>query len=270
MKLKILILLAFLLIFNDIYSQETPILEKNKTFVIGLGIPIFKVRDKGHSPLMYKGISTSIYLAFENYDIDKYVSHKLIFHFGDLTPKFKPKANNPTNKVALNFLEYKYTNTNRIGDLDIGPNITSQNIGYTLSVRSDVRIYNLLANNVVGFYSSLFSIGPAYRYVHLANDRSNKIVVQGDLNLLSVAMRPNYLGTIEFSGFKPSKFEILKKFKVAPFWKDFIISTDFNTQFKHRNSFSTLGYNWYYQHNTQSQPLDMNYGGFYYNANFSR
>ncbi len=270
MKKYMLYLIVFLLWDHICLAQEVPILQENKTFIIGIGIPIFKVRDQGSSPLIYKGMVASIYFGYEDYDLDNYSAHKLILHTGSLHPSYRPKANNATNSTSLMYLEYKYTNTRRVGNINLNQNLNTHNVGLFFSVIADIRQYNLLANNVLGFYSSFLNIGPAYRFMSFGNDDKSRFVANADLNLFSLAIRPNYLGSVDFSGFKPSKFEVFKMLKFAPLWKDFIINTDFNYTITHRKSASTFGYNWHYQHNTMSQPLDLNYGGFYYNANFSR
>jgi hypothetical protein len=271
MKYKFLIQLFFLLLTSSysVYGQyDRNLIETNETFVIGLGVPIFKIRDQGHSPLIYKGMSLSFYIGYSNYTPKSIFTSKLIFHSASCTPNYKPKAEGAGNKVSLSFIEVKNSLVNRIGNTT-NYNDNIQFVGLSSSLLIDFRDYNLLANNTNGFYVGL-TMGPAYRFSRVFDDLKYKANASIDMPLITFSLRPNYLGTLEFERFKLNKLAILKKFKIHTINKDFIINTDFNISKYFDRSYSTLGYNWMYHRNTVSKPLDMNYGGFYYNANFSR
>ena len=203
--------LLYLLLASSLSAQERqPLVTGEGTFLtIGLGFPIYTVRDKINSPLAYRGRGINIRLEVEQVKRNWLSQVRLAFTTGRLRAKVRPKRD--INKPAsLNDLRLGFGWYRNLGE--VRPTSESaQYAGLSFMLNMDDRNYPLPTNNTGGQHYRISARAGALDRRGLGNGTRWALTSQVDVPLLTKLYRPTYIGLAPFLH-KPNS-------KGGDFWK---------------------------------------------------
>ncbi len=259
-----LIILLFLGLAVKSSAQET-FNDGNRYFFIGVKLPILAVRDEGHSPLIYRGLESTLRFGFVTRRTTEYGEIAFELGFGEISPRVKPV----TNKIMSNASSSHFTFVTRHAYLLNNYSAGSANtyLGFDVRYSFNARQYTLPSNNLFG-YTSSFAISA---FGMFQNNISTNYLFNYDAHvpLLSLEHRPDYMGLPNFSESKSIVGRIFGSGKIVTFDK----KLELNHRFTITNSVNdhhqrALSYEGQYLQNFVSRPLHSTSGGFAYTELF--
>jgi hypothetical protein len=265
--MKLTNLTIFCLFFTaSLYAQEPLTPRGSSYFFLGLGLPIIKVRDEGHSPLIYNGLNTTFRIGYERLGTDVVSRFAVSFSVGEIKPKTRPEPAKQLSKAEISTVEISYAYYRRIGNAYLEDDV-NRYFGGALSFLFDGRSYNLPSNNLFG-YQGNFSLNAGGFFMKKMN---NTIRMNDEIftPLLTFAMRPNYIGLMPVTTTDFSPKNILKTGKFVTVNKVFRLYNRFSFDEQsndHRRR--RLAYSWDGQVNNVSRPLRAVSAGLTYESLF--
>ncbi|MBL7813975.1 MAG: hypothetical protein JNL70_03135 [Saprospiraceae bacterium] len=265
MKSFIALFLSLFLV-THVWAQDLLTPRGNQYFFLGLGLPMVKVRDEGHSSLMYKGMNPTLRIGHERIGTD--VVSRICFSFsaGQIKPSTSPKPEKQLSSADITTIEVSYAYYRRTKNA-YDTEGWNKYIGGSVSLLFDGRNYNLPSNNVFGYQTNL-SLN-AGGYVHKKINNSWRINDELYTPILTFAMRPNYIGLMPMTTTDFSAKRMFKTGKIATVNKVFRLYNrlGFDQQINdHRQR--RLAYTWDGQINRVSRPLSLVSAGLSYESLF--
>lgn len=262
--IKIFLTTFCALFFSFLHAQDFN--NGNTYFFLGVRFPIIAVRDVGHSPLIYRGLVSTIIVGYEK-RLPDYVSRfEARVGIGSASPKMKPRTDRMLSSADVNNIEISYTYFRGINNyvLDDWNNY----LGGRFSLMIDLREYNLPSNNLTGYHINA-SLNVA---AHTQKKLSDSWLFQYEaaVPLLAYSVRPNYNGTFPDLS---TETDMVKKFlKSGTF-------VTIPTYFRFTNNFSftqnindgrerRFSYQWDYLTHQKINPLTYISGGLGYESLF--
>jgi hypothetical protein len=221
-------------------------------FFLGIGLPLVKVRDEAHSPLMYRGFIPTLRLGHESINGD-YVSRMTVSaSFGTTKPKTRPKPERVLSSMEMSYLQLNYTYYSRLYTYHTEG--WNQYLGGALTLTLDTRSYNLPSNNLIGYQVNMSLNVGGFTQKQLKNAwRYNYEIFTP---VVSYSLRPTYLGMLPMTGadIKPKSFfsngKIVTVDKLFRLYNRFSFDEQVKSYRQRR-----LFYSWDFQSNTVSKPL---------------
>ena len=115
--MKSINILFFSLFFTAfVHAQDALTPRGSSYFFLGVNVPIVKVRDDGHSSLIYRGINSTLRLGYERVGTD--IVSRITFSFsgGEIKPKTHPQPEKHLSKAEINTIEVSYAYYRRMGN----------------------------------------------------------------------------------------------------------------------------------------------------------
>lgn len=253
-----------LLLVSETTVAQLQDAQQAKYFTMGISVPIVKVRDLGHSPLIYKGVGTTFIMRVEQMT-DKTVSRFSInATMGSAKPKKTKKSQTLLSKMSFSVIEFNYAHYQRSDYFD---NDWKGYLGGNTSLTLDLRNYELPSNNLFGYHIN-FALNASSFFIKPL-ERQRRFEYEAMMPLVSWGYRPNYIGMVPFTG---SSLNAKKFLRTG-------VLTTVNKNFRFYNAFGILEqtkdyrqnrlyYSWDFKHNRQSQKLTSVQGGLGYETNF--
>ncbi len=265
--MKPFLILFYSLFFMNFLCAQQPLTPRGtQYFFLGLGLPIAKVRDQGHSSLIYKGVSPTVHIGYERVGTD--VVSRIAFSFatGQIKPNTRPKPEKHLSSAEIGTFEVSYAYYRRSGTAYDSEGL-NRYYGGSISFLFDGRNYNLPSNNLFGFQANLSLNAGAF-----VQKKINKFWRMNDelfTPLVTYALRPNYIGLMPMSTSEFSAKKILKTGKLVTVNKVFRLYNriGFDQQINdHRQR--RLAYTWDGTVNNESRPLRSVTAGLSYESLF--
>lgn len=191
-------LLLYLLCASALSAQEQrPLITGEGTFLtIGLGFPIYTVRDKINSPLAYRGRAVNIRLEAEWVRENWLSQVRLAFSAGSLRAKVKPKRdiNKPASLADLRLGFGWYRNLGTIEPTSE----SAQYAGLSFMLNMDDRDYPLPTNNTGGQHYRISARAGVLDRRGLGNNTRWALTSQVDVPFLTKLYRSSYIGLAPF------------------------------------------------------------------------
>jgi hypothetical protein len=265
--MKSLLVLFVGLLFSTILCAQEPFTPRgNQYFFLGLGLPITKVRDQGHSPLIYKGVNPTLRIGHERIGTDAVSRITVSFSSGQIKPNTRPKPEKQLSSADIGIIEVSYAYYRR-ANANYEPEGLNQYFGGGISFLFDGRNYNLPSNNLFGFQSNLSLNAGAFVQKKINNSwRMNDELFTP---LLTFALRPNYIGLMPLTTNDFSAKKILKTGKFVTVNKVFRLYNrlGFDQQINDHRA-RRLAYSWDGIVNNVSRPLRFVSAGLSYESLF--
>lgn len=264
MMIKFFLTTCCTLFFSLLYAQDFN--TGNTYFFLGVQLPIIAVRDAGHSPLIYRGLVSTLIAGYEK-RLPEYVSRfEARIGIGSAAPKMKPRTDRMLSSAEVNNIEISYTYFRGLNDYAL--NDWNNYLGGRFSVLIDVREYNLPSNNLTGYHVNAALSVAAHTQKKLSD--TWLFHYEAAVPILAYSVRPNYNGTFP---------ELATETGLA---KKFLKSgscVSIPTYFRFTNNFSfiqnindgrerRLSYQWDYLHHNKINPLTYISGGLGYESLF--
>lgn len=265
--MKSINIIVFTLLFTVSLCAQDPLTPRGSSyFFLGVNVPMVKVRDEGHSSLIYRGINSTLRLGYERIGTD--VVSRITFSFsgGEIKPKTRPQPEKHLSKAEINTIEVNYAYYRRMGSA-YNTEGGNRYLGGTVSFLFDGRNYNLPSNNLFGYQVNLSLNGGGFFMKKLNN--SIRINDEVFTPLLTFAMRPNYIGLMPMTTTDFSAKRFLKTGKLVTVNKVFRLYNrlGFDQQINdHRQR--RIAYTWDGQVNNISRPLHAVSAGLSYESLF--
>jgi hypothetical protein len=265
--MKSISILPVLLFVSTFLCAQEPLTPRGtQYFFLGLGLPLAKVRDQGHSPLIYKGLNPTLRIGYERVGIDAVSRIAFSFSSGQIKPNTRPKPEKLLSSADIGTIEVSYAyyrRNNKTYDTE-GLN---RYYGGAFTFMFDGRSYNLPSNNLFGFQANMSLNAGAF--VQKKINDSWRLSDELFTPLLTFALRPNYIGLMPMATNDFSAKKILKTGKIVTINKVFRLYNrlGFNQQINdHRQR--RLSYSWDGIVNNVSQPLGSVSAGLSYESLF--
>ena len=182
----------------ELPAQETaPIAVGEGTFLtLGLGFPIYTVRDKINSPLAYRGTGINLRLEVERVSENWLSQARLSFSTGNLRAKVKPKrdVNKPASLADFRFSLGLYRGLSEV-EVD---SESAQYAGLSLVLNMDDRTYPLPTNNTGGEHYRISARVGGMDRRGLGDNERWALTSQLDIPFLTKLYRPTYIGLAPF------------------------------------------------------------------------
>ena len=250
---SIRILVFSLLAASSMLAQE-PLTPRGDTyFFLGLGLPIVKVRDEGHSSLIYRGLNSTLRIGYER--IGRDAVSRIVFNvsIGQIKPNTRPKPDKRLSSAETNTFEVSYAYYRRINSAYEAEG-WNRYFGGALTLLFDGRNYNLPSNNLFGYQANLSLNAGGYVQKQINNTyRLNDELLTP---VLTFAMRPSFIGLMPMTSNDFSAKKVLKTGKIVTVNKVFRLYNriGFDQQINdHRQR--RLSYTWDGILNNVSRPL---------------
>ena len=266
-KMKFITIFFYSLFFINTLKAQEPLTPRGSVyFFLGLSLPIAKVRDEGHSPLIYKGLNPTFRAGYERVGTDVVSRITFSFSSGEIKPKPRPHPEKSLSKAEINTIEVCYAYYRRLnGTYDAEG--WNRYVGGAITFLFDGRNYNLPSNNLFGYQANLsLNAGGFVQKKVAKNYRLNDELLTP---LLTFAMRPSYIGLLPIMQNNLSAKRILKTGKVVTVNKlfRFYNRIGFDQQINdHRQR--RLSYTWDALINSSSKPLRSVSAGLSYESLF--
>ena len=252
--MKSSITIIFSLVFTASLLAQDPLSPRGSSyFFLGINLPIVKVRDEGHSSLLYKGFSPTLRLGYERVGTDVVSRISFSFSGGEIKPKTRPQPEKHLSKAEISIAEISYAYYRRVGNA-LDTEGLNRYVGGVVSFLFDGRSYNLPSNNVFGYQANL-SVNAGGFFMKKANS-SIRINDEIFTPLLTFAMRPNYIGLMPMTTSDFSAKRFLKTGKLVTVNKFFRLYNRFGIDQQindHRQR--RFAYTWDGLVNNVSRPL---------------
>ncbi len=252
--MKSIKILIFSLFFISSLTAQEPLTPLGDTyFFLGLSLPIIKVRDEGHSSLMYRGLNSTLRVGYERVGRDVVSRIALSFATGQIKPKTRPKPAKQLSSAETNTFEVSYAYYRRINNVyDIEG--WNRYFGGAITLFFDGRSYNLPSNNLFGYQANL-SLNAGGFFQRKINDawRLNDELMTP---LISYAMRPSFIGLMPMKSNDFSAKKVMKTGKIVTVNKVFRLYNrlGFDQQINDHRA-RRLSYTWDGILNNVSRPL---------------
>jgi hypothetical protein len=200
--------LFFSLLFTASLLAQDPLTPRGSSyFFLGVNVPMVKVRDDGHSSLIYSGLNPTLRLGYERVGTD--VVSRITFSFsgGEIKPKTRPQPEKHLSKAEISTFEVTYAYYRRMGNAYETEGL-NRYVGGAITFLFDGRTYNLPSNNLFGYQANL-SLN-AGGYVQKKINNSVRMNDEIFTPLLTFAMRPNYIGLMPMTTSDFSVKHVLK------------------------------------------------------------
>ena len=247
------LIFATLFLSSNLLAQD-PLTPRGSTyFFLGLGIPFTKVRDEGHSSLIYQGINPTLRIGYERVGTDVVSRITFSFSSGEIKPKTRPKPEKQLSNAEISSFEVSYAYYRRANDVYDTEGV-NRYFGGVITLLFDGRKYNLPSNNLFGYQANLSANAGAYFQKKINN--SVRINDEVYMPLLTFAMRPNYIGLMPMATNDFSAKKIMKTGKLTTVNKMFRLYNRFGLDQQindHRQR--RLSYTWDTHINRVSRPL---------------
>lgn len=263
-SIKILILSLF--ISPTLWAQDPLTPRGSSYFFLGLGLPIVKVRDVGHSALIYKGLNPSLRIGYERIGTDVVSRITFSFSSGQIKPKTRPKPDKQLSSAETGTFEVSYAYYRRVGDAYDAEGL-NRYFGGAVTLLFDGRNYNLPSNNLFGYQANL-SLN-AGGYVQKKINNAWRFNDELFTPLLTFAMRPNYIGLMPMTSNDFSAKKVMKTGKLVTVNKVFRLYNRFGFDQQindHRQR--QVAYTWDAHINNVSRPLRSVSAGLSYESLF--
>jgi hypothetical protein len=254
-----------LFIFNcfTIVAQEIKPPRPQYLF-LGFNIPLVKVRDLAHSPLLYKGFTPALRLGFERLN-EKYVSRiSVSASFGQARPKMQQKKERHLSVVEVSNVQLNFAHYAILDKYDTEG--WNRYVGGALTFTFDTRNYNLPSNNLFGYQANVSLNGGGFVRKKISN--TWQFNYEAFTPVLSYALRPNYLGMLPLKGGDFSPKNVFTNGKIVTFNKLFRFYNRFafDNQFKDYRA-RRMAYYWDFHANyVAPKPLHSVESGFGFEA----
>ncbi len=251
---------------TTILAQEPLTPRGNTYFFLGLGVPLVKVRDEGHSSLMYRGLNSAFRIGYERIGQDVVSRITLSFSIGQIKPQTRPKPDKQLSSAETNTFEVSYAYYRRVNSV-YDANGWNRYFGGALTLLFDGRSYNLPSNNLFGYQANMsINVGG---YIH--TKITEKIRLNDELftPLLTFAMRPSFIGLMPMTSNDFSAKKVMKTGRIVTVNKVFRLYNrlGFDHQVNdHRQR--RLSYTWDAGVNHVSRPLHSVSAGLGYESLF--
>jgi hypothetical protein len=234
-------------------------------FFLGLSAPIFKIKDKAHSPLTYTGVSGNLRLGYEQYKADFISRQYISFSFGNGMPKIKPKPSQMLSQLDLTGFELVFQYYHRLNTFDTEG--WNRYFGGGFNLYFDIRNYNLPSNNLLGYQANT-SLNAGL----LTHKKLNEVwhfEYELFTPILSYTLRTNYNGMLPVKGNDFAVKNVLKTGDIVTINKFFRLYNRFSAnqlikEYRQRR----ISYFWDYLSNKSSQDLKSVTAGISYEALF--
>ena len=255
---------VFLTTFLGAQDLLTP--RGSSYFFLGFSLPLVKVRDEGHSTLLYRGLNPTFRLGYERVGTDVVSRISVSFSSGDIKPKTRPQPDKTLSKAEISTIEISYAYYQRLGNAYDTEGV-NRYVGGALSFLFDGRSYNLPSNNLFGYQANL-SLNAGGFFMKKINNtvRANDEILTP---LLTFSMRPNYIGLMPLTTGDFSVKKVLQTGKFVTVNKVFRLYNrlGFDQQINdHRQR--RLSYTWDGMMNNVSRPLRSVSAGLTYESLF--
>ena len=255
----------FTIIISINIQAQDPQLPRQVYFFLGVGLPIMKVKDEGHSPLKYQGWTPTVRLGYEAISKTEVSRIAISAGLGVAKPYSKPKAQRNPSSTDVTNIQFSYAYYTRSGAYDTEGWNTY--FGGALTVSFDIRNYTLPSNNLVGYQANAS--------LNMGAFAQNKLSDQWRFNyeaftpIISYTLRPNYLGMLPMKGTDFNAKNVFSNGKIVTMNKlfRFYNRLSFDQQIKDYRQ-RRLYYSWDYHSNTVSKNLKSVSGGFGYESLF--
>lgn len=243
---KLILLFVFALICNLTKAQEA-IFPEGKYITFGVGIPFGYVKDGGNSPLWYKGTGQEFKIGFLKNTANICSRFDLVIGSLEAKPMLDPKPKFAYSGFSGQTIKLTYGLYKKV--------CSSSNqeilIGGVYDLSFNIRIYQSLSNNVLGYMVHTGLRAAAMNRASINSKWSYNTDVQ--VPILGIIARPNYLGLPSLSyAEKPSPKDALKNLTFATFNKYSAIDINVEANYKKRD----WRYNRFYANYTfQQSPL---------------
>lgn len=252
--MKSIKILIFSLFFLSSLTAQEPLTPLGDTyFFLGLGLPIVKVRDEGHSSLMYRGLNSTLRVGYERVGRDVVSRIALSFATGQIKPKTRPKPEKQLSSAETNTFEVSYAYYRRINTVyDVEG--WNRYFGGAITLLFDGRTYNLPSNNLFGYQANL-SLN-AGGFVQKKIDNSWRLNNELLTPLLTFAMRPSFIGLMPMKSNDFSAKKVMQTGKIVTVNKVFRLYNrlGFDQQINDHRA-RRLSYTWDGILNNVSRPL---------------
>jgi hypothetical protein len=271
LKTIVLGFLLFLMSFQTPVFAQEPMSPKGDTyFFLGLGLPIVKVRDVGHSPQIYQGIGTTLRVGYERIGQKEVARLMGSVTFGTAKPKTKLKSTRQLSSADISLVNFSYAYyRNTQANYALGD--WNSYVGGAFTVLVDMRGYDLPSNNLMGFQmNTSLNVGA---FVNRKLDNHWRFNYEAQTPIVSYSVRPNFIGmfpiSVGSSAGRNVALEMLKAGKVVTVNKLFRFYNRFSFD-QHVNDHRSrrLFYAWEMLHNRVSQPMTSVLGGVGYESLF--
>ena len=246
-------------------AQENLSANGDTYFFLGFSLPIFKIRDEGHSPQTYIGMTPTFRIGYERVGRDVVERISAAVGFGDISPKGKPKPLRQMSSAEVTNFQVTYAQYRRVGDFDTeGYN---RYVGGAFTFVFDARGYNLPSNNLFGFQvNTSLNVG-GFVWKKLSDEfRAN---YEAFMPFITYSVRPNYIGMVDLQTEKFKIMKVIKSGKVVTvnkafrFYNRLCIDQQINDHRQRR-----LAYSWDFHSNIVSKPLRSVAAGLTYESLF--
>lgn len=258
--------IIFSLLFTaSLFAQDPLTPRGNSYFYLGLVLPIVKVRDEGHSSLIYSGMNPTLRIGHERIGTDVVSRICLSFSVGEIKPKTNPRPEKQLSKAEVSTFEVSYAYYRRVSVYDTEG--VNRYVGGALTFLFDGRNYNLPSNNLFGYQANLSVNAGGF----VQKKVKNSIRVNDELftPLLTFAMRPNYIGLMPMTSNDFSVKKVLKTGKFATVNKVFRLYNRLGfDQIINDHRQRRIAYTWDGQVNNVSRPLRSVSAGLSYESLF--
>jgi hypothetical protein len=206
------LLVFFIFPFLANAQSDIPLLVQGHYFSTGFGIPFTALRDLGHSPLRYVGSGIQNRTCYEHVQGNHIWKIESVTDNITLKPHTTPKPKHSYSAaqhqhIQINVGYFQKVKNNSEGTLNTY-------IGGSWSLGVLVNQFKLPSNNLVGFEMNM-SLSPVF-HARYGWDTNKKLSYTASMPLVSVGLRPNYLGAAPMEWLiadSPAK-PILKSLKV--------------------------------------------------------
>ncbi len=237
----------------SLFAQEPLTPRGNTYFFLGIGLPIVKVRDEGHSSLVYRGLNSTLRIGYERVGQDAVSRISFNVSIGEIKPRTRPKPDKQMSSADATTFEVSYAYYRRINS-PYDAEGWNRYFGGAVTLLFDGRNYNLPSNNLFGYQGNLSLNAGGYFQKKINNTyRINDELLTP---LLTFAMRPSFIGLMPMTSNDFSAKRVMKTGKIVTVNKVFRIYNriGFDQQINdHRQR--RLSYTWDGILNNVSRPL---------------
>jgi hypothetical protein len=187
-----------MLLSNDAAAQ---IGRDDTYFMLGIAVPIGRVRDVAHSPLPYSGEGLEVRVGYERLSPQLVSRFTVSYLMGDLAPRTKPRPKRILSALDWQNIQVTYSYFQRINGANAAADALAAYVGGAINFTADLRQYTLPSNNVFGYqFNTTFNVG-----THLRQSIGNATVKdrsdlqwhwndEATLALFAHTIRPTYIG----------------------------------------------------------------------------
>lgn len=263
--MKALWIFFFITLISMNTHAQDPQLPRQIYFFLGVGLPIMKIKDEGHSPLKYQGWIPTMRLGYEATSKNSVSRVAVSAALGVAKPQSIPNVQRNPSSTDVTNIQFSYVYYKRLGAYDTEGWNTY--VGGALTFTFDIRNYALPSNNLVGYQTNAS--------LNMGAFAQNKLSGQWRFNyeaftpVISYTLRPNYLGMLPMKGTDFNAKNVFSNGKIVTMNKlfRFYNRLSFDQQIKDYRQ-RRLFYSWDYHSNTVSKNLKSVSGGLGYESLF--